>query len=222
MQIVGAGVPDKPLAVMHAPLTVLPTPFPEKSFRKAVGSMRAFNTLIDNVSRDDEYLQSTLRPAAEYDEFTVSRSACRAHSPTSWACMFPPDAILLAGVHACTPASETHIVTLIAFACCLSPSLSSLAPRHQLRLAIVCLYLMLEPCKHKDTLRLATSTCNVRNICWPWSSPTVNMLHALPLHHDSATGPPVLIYTVCWPYCIPPVVRPPHTACYLCSMTLHK
>lgn len=75
MQIVGAGVPDKPLAVVHAPLTVLPTPFPEKSFRKAVGSMKAFNTLIDNVACDDEYLQTTLRPAAEYDEFTVSRSA---------------------------------------------------------------------------------------------------------------------------------------------------
>ena len=72
----GAGDPDKPLAVVHAPLTVLPTPFPEKSFWKAVGSMTAFNTLIDNVSRDDEYLQTTLRPAAEYDDFTVSRSPC--------------------------------------------------------------------------------------------------------------------------------------------------
>ena len=71
-QIVGAGVPDMPLATMHAPLTVLPAPFPQGSFEKAKAAMELFNTLIDRVSCDDEYLQSTLGPAAEYDDFTVS------------------------------------------------------------------------------------------------------------------------------------------------------
>ena len=59
---------------MHAPLTVLPAPFPRGSFEKAKAAMELFNTLIDRVSRADDYLQSTLRPAAEYDDFTVSLS----------------------------------------------------------------------------------------------------------------------------------------------------
>ncbi len=68
----GAGVADKPLATIHAPLTVLPTQFPRGSFEKAKAAMQLFNTLIDRVSQDEEYLQTTLRPAAEYDDFTVS------------------------------------------------------------------------------------------------------------------------------------------------------
>lgn len=57
---------------MHAPLTVLPAPFPRDSFEKAESAMEVFNKLIDKVARDDEYLQATLRSAAEYDDFTVS------------------------------------------------------------------------------------------------------------------------------------------------------
>ena len=63
---------DKPLATMHAPLTVLPAPFPRDSFEKAKSAMEVFNKLIDKVAQDDEYLQATLRSAAEYDDFTVS------------------------------------------------------------------------------------------------------------------------------------------------------
>lgn len=69
--IVGAGIADKPLATIHAPLTVLPTQFPRGSFAKAKAAMQLFNTLIDRVSQDEEYLQTTLRPAAEYDDFTA-------------------------------------------------------------------------------------------------------------------------------------------------------
>ena len=76
LQIFGAGLSEKPLATMHAPLTVLPAPFPRKSFDKAKAAMQVFNTLIDRVSQDDEYLQTTLQPAAEYDDFTVSLVAC--------------------------------------------------------------------------------------------------------------------------------------------------
>lgn len=63
---------DKPLATMHAPLTVLPAPFPRSSFEKAKSAMTVFNRLADKVARDDKYLQDTLRSAAEYDDFTVS------------------------------------------------------------------------------------------------------------------------------------------------------
>ena len=72
MQLVGAGVPDKPLATMHAPLTVLPAPFPRSSFEKAKCAMEVFNDLIDKVAKDDQYLQDTLQSAGEYDDFTVS------------------------------------------------------------------------------------------------------------------------------------------------------
>lgn len=33
--------------------------------------VQVFNTLIDRVAQDDEYLRQTLAPAARYDEFTV-------------------------------------------------------------------------------------------------------------------------------------------------------
>lgn len=61
--------------MVHAPLAVLPAPFPAASFRKACDAAVAFNTLIAAVAADSEYLQRTLAPAAEYDDFTVR--ACR-------------------------------------------------------------------------------------------------------------------------------------------------
>ena len=74
-QVVGAGLKEKPLAIMHAPITVLPVVFPADSFQKARDAMQLFNTLIDRVSRDAEYLQRVLAPAAEFDDFTVSMLA---------------------------------------------------------------------------------------------------------------------------------------------------
>jgi glutathione synthase len=58
--------------VVHAPLAVLPAPFPAASFTKACNAATAFNSLIAAVAADSEYLQRTLAPAAEYDDFTVS------------------------------------------------------------------------------------------------------------------------------------------------------
>ena len=57
--------------MVHAPLAVLPAPFPAASFRKACDAAVAFNSLIAAVAADSEYLQRTLAPAAEYDDFTV-------------------------------------------------------------------------------------------------------------------------------------------------------
>ena len=62
---------DPQCAVTHAPLTVLPTPFPADSFAKAKRAMTMLNTVMDNVSRDTEYLQQTLKAAAVHDDFTV-------------------------------------------------------------------------------------------------------------------------------------------------------
>ena len=61
-------------AIVHAPVTLQPTPFPRASFQKAKQAAGLFNLLIDRVAQDDEYLQKTLALAAEYDEFTVRSS----------------------------------------------------------------------------------------------------------------------------------------------------
>lgn len=56
---------------MHVPISALPTPFPAASFAKAVAVAPVFNQLIAAVAADAAYLQRTLAPAAEYDDFTA-------------------------------------------------------------------------------------------------------------------------------------------------------
>ncbi len=69
--MVGLGDEQRPHALVHAPLAVIPVPFPRGSFEKARGAMTVFNALIDRVAADGAYLRRTLRPAAEFDDFTV-------------------------------------------------------------------------------------------------------------------------------------------------------
>ena len=69
--MVGAGPGAPEAAVMHAPLAVLPTPFPAGAFQRARDAAAPFNTLTDRVAADGAYLQSTLAAAAQYDDFTV-------------------------------------------------------------------------------------------------------------------------------------------------------
>lgn len=45
----------------------------------SVPGVQVFNTLIDRVAQDDEYLRRTLAPAARYDDFTVCHCLCRSH-----------------------------------------------------------------------------------------------------------------------------------------------
>lgn len=72
MQVYGAGRVDLPAAIVHAPLSVFPVVYPKASYEKAQAAMSIFNLLIDRISRDSNYLQKTLAPAAEFDDFTVS------------------------------------------------------------------------------------------------------------------------------------------------------
>uniref|UniRef100_A0A061S7Y8 Glutathione synthetase n=1 Tax=Tetraselmis sp. GSL018 TaxID=582737 RepID=A0A061S7Y8_9CHLO len=60
-----------PAAVIHAPMSLLPAPFPRGEFCKARGVAPAFNLMIDAVSRDLGYLHETLERAAAEDEFTA-------------------------------------------------------------------------------------------------------------------------------------------------------
>ena len=71
-QVYGAGREDLAVALVHAPLSVFPVAYPRASYEKSQAAMPIFNALIDRISRDSRYLQQTLAPAAEFDDFTVS------------------------------------------------------------------------------------------------------------------------------------------------------
>ncbi|GIL90454.1 hypothetical protein Vretifemale_18104 [Volvox reticuliferus] len=57
-------------AVIHAPLSLMPVPYPRGRFELAQQVMPLLNRLVDAVADDEGYLESTLGPAALYDTFT--------------------------------------------------------------------------------------------------------------------------------------------------------
>jgi len=66
----GVNVQNSPFVVTHAPITTYPFRFPETQFSKAIKLSKAFNTLVDNVSLDSQWLHETLQLTAENDHFT--------------------------------------------------------------------------------------------------------------------------------------------------------
>ena len=54
----------------HAPMSLLPTPFPREVFELALRVSPSFAALCDAVSRDDEFLRTTLSGVIKTDEFT--------------------------------------------------------------------------------------------------------------------------------------------------------
>lgn len=70
LQVVGQGDGVTDVSVVHAPLALFPTPFPGAEFRLVQRSMPAFSIMVQAVSESDEYLNSVLKLAAQYDEFT--------------------------------------------------------------------------------------------------------------------------------------------------------
>ena len=68
----GAGLSDDlSRASIPAPVSLMPVPYPSKTFYEAKRAALAFNTMIDAVSQDEEFLQFTLAAAARSDEFTA-------------------------------------------------------------------------------------------------------------------------------------------------------
>lgn len=59
------------LAIIHAPIALLPVSFPRDRFMQAKSVMLLFNLLVDRVASDEAYLEKTLEKAAQYDEFTA-------------------------------------------------------------------------------------------------------------------------------------------------------
>jgi hypothetical protein len=89
LQLVGAGVSQPACATVHAPLALLPVPYPRDTFLQAKQAALAFNSMVDAVSRDEPYLQTVLAAAAQEDEFTVRGCSCHelaAHAFTAGAC----------------------------------------------------------------------------------------------------------------------------------------
>lgn len=70
-QLVGAGLAEPACAAVHAPLALLPVPYPRATFLRAKAAALAFNAMVDAVARDEAYLQEVLAAAAQEDEFTV-------------------------------------------------------------------------------------------------------------------------------------------------------
>ena len=54
----------------HAPMSLLPTPFPRDVFELALRVSPSFASLSDAVSRDDEFLRTTLAGVVKTDDFT--------------------------------------------------------------------------------------------------------------------------------------------------------
>ncbi|KDD74073.1 glutathione synthase, partial [Helicosporidium sp. ATCC 50920] len=69
--VMGLGGDAPPGSVSHAPLALLPMPYPRDAFERAQRAALAFSSMIDRVSRDEPYLEATLRPAAAHDPFTA-------------------------------------------------------------------------------------------------------------------------------------------------------
>lgn len=59
------------VGVVHAPVALLPTPFPKELFDQAIGLATVFNDITDSIGQDADFLQQTLRSAGETDPFTA-------------------------------------------------------------------------------------------------------------------------------------------------------
>jgi glutathione synthetase len=59
------------LGMVHAPLSLFPTSFPQNAFMQAVQLATDFNILIDRVSQDTQFLQEALASTKKVDSFTA-------------------------------------------------------------------------------------------------------------------------------------------------------
>ncbi|KAL5995822.1 Glutathione synthetase [Asimina triloba] len=58
------------VGLVHAPISLLPTPFPENRWRQACELAPIFNELVDRVSLDGKFLQDSLSRTKKVDAFT--------------------------------------------------------------------------------------------------------------------------------------------------------
>ena len=77
----GAGDGFEDVSVVHAPVSLFPTPFPQKAFQRAQFLMPGLSELVHAVSEDMDYVNETLSTAAQFDSFT--KSLMDVHSKTA-------------------------------------------------------------------------------------------------------------------------------------------
>ncbi|KAJ7548077.1 hypothetical protein O6H91_08G116300 [Diphasiastrum complanatum] len=58
------------VGLVHAPFCLFPTPFPAEAFEHAIDLAPLFNKLVDEVSKDGNFLQETLERTRKVDPFT--------------------------------------------------------------------------------------------------------------------------------------------------------
>ncbi|XP_061636849.1 glutathione synthetase-like isoform X2 [Phyllopteryx taeniolatus] len=63
--------PNSSEEVTHAPITLFPTPVPKALFLQAIAVQTHYNTLVDKISRDPEFLQEALGSTIAVDDFTA-------------------------------------------------------------------------------------------------------------------------------------------------------
>lgn len=59
------------VGIVHVPFALLPTPFPRQAFTQAISLATHYNTLVDRVSQDSEFLLSSLAQTRKADPFTA-------------------------------------------------------------------------------------------------------------------------------------------------------
>jgi hypothetical protein len=95
LQIASAADEKNPGATrfVHLPISLLPLPFPRAALDEAIEVAPVFNLLVDRVSRDDEWLKSTLSEVSAapltHGRYRASTKVQR-RSAVSWATSWCP------------------------------------------------------------------------------------------------------------------------------------
>lgn len=63
--------PNSSELVTYAPFTLFPTPVPKAVFLQALAVQTHYNTLVDKISQDTDFLQEALASTIEVDDFTA-------------------------------------------------------------------------------------------------------------------------------------------------------
>ncbi|XP_053173846.1 glutathione synthetase-like [Scomber japonicus] len=63
--------PNSSEVVTHAPFTLFPTPVPEAALLQALAVQTHFNTLVDKISRDPDFLEETFASTIQADDFAA-------------------------------------------------------------------------------------------------------------------------------------------------------
>ncbi|KAM7410832.1 hypothetical protein PAMA_021001 [Pampus argenteus] len=63
--------PNSSEVVTHVPFTLFPSPVPKAAFLQALAVQTHFNTLVDKISQDQDFLEETLASTVQADHFTA-------------------------------------------------------------------------------------------------------------------------------------------------------